>query len=115
MGKGTLISGFLSIPKHDFQSIPRYGGGKSSQLLAHIQLHELGDGVIALERAGVRALSSTVRKPFRPAGRRCLAMMGAESWNDWTRAAPCPFIVFESREILGGDGIGRGRRGDSIT
>ena len=24
------------IPKHDFQSIPRYGGGKRSQLLAHI-------------------------------------------------------------------------------
>ena len=44
------------IPKHDFQSIPRYGGGKRSQLLAHIQLHELGDGVIALERAGVRAV-----------------------------------------------------------
>ena len=57
-GKGNPISRRVPfpIPKHGFQSIPRHGGGKRSQLLAHIQLHELGDGVIALERAGVRAV-----------------------------------------------------------
>ena len=88
-GKGNPISGFLSIPKHDFQSIPRYGGGKRSQLLAHIQLHELGDGVIALERAGVRAVvEHGTESLFVQRVGVLLGEMGGQSWKA-ARAAPC--------------------------
>lgn len=77
------------IPKHDFLSIPRYGGGKRSQLLAHIQLHELGDGVIALERAGVRAVvEHGTESLFVQRVGVLLGEMGAKSWKA-ARAAPC--------------------------
>lgn len=77
------------IPKHDFQSIPRHGGGKRSQLLAHIQLHELGDGVIALERAGVRAVvEHGTESLFVQRVGVLLGEMGAKAGKA-ARAAPC--------------------------
>ena len=45
-----------SPPETVVESILYQSGGKRSQLLTHIQFHELGDGVVALERAGVCAV-----------------------------------------------------------